>query len=1526
MSSEGKDGGGASAVHLILVIVIMIVILMAFSGNRGAQTNPVKGTTVSPTLTPPFHPTAGPIKSDVLDNVTKNHTKSLENESPTAASIAPPSFDGVRGRVRIDEVPRRSVPRVNEKSPNPADKSTQSVKNTVTYSSYEKPSYTSSSQPSSSNPSRPSVSRSPYKPPPPTQSPLTPIAALPQPRATLPPVPLGVGGAAGGVIGGGTSAVLSAATGTASAVAAGILSTRRVSSQTPTTVRTDAFNDISPTASRTAVIDNDDNDDDNDKDGNIDSTFASKFLPKNVSLQTLSTHYGANVLARVKTIQNARSRVYEYLRSLVNKPDERKFSDHSLHSDSKSQLYAIDPNIMVAMFDGLAASVIDDESFVLTKDAFDDLGRSLGGFIDFYKNGQSLHSSSSGSAAATSTTETYDKIMIIVRTKIRAAFLRLLFNLHEYSPSNFRQVAFYDYTKAPFRSLLDDASHSWLILVRDSSNQLATSSGAQTRTLSEKERALEFDNFCKMLLRQLSHELIGFNCLTRFEGHDTSGADSYALSLLFIRYWQFVSIFRKNDKCCSKLAMKFITVVARPMLAISVHVLNDESSPQRLNAWAILIDLALRQPRLVFGNKVDVVDTLDAKLADFFKTRLDPSRGRSKYELQFTSDNFLGRFPFPEEVSSSNLFHYLLYLLYRNDVTQAGNIGASLLKDNGTLFEFHILDTKFVHHFDCTFVTEYLNYLLQDVDDDGSTTQMYERGYLARNNVPTLPSIDKCSKSDRRHFDGIDAFSFAFLYMIFWNFRTFLTINQFDRPLAAIKENLFGKAGSVSFVVQNTMTCDLLAAEALYTFQLDITDPDKSASSSSSSGVRRYNVFAQDFNDIGCNNEFWSSQIRSYSFVDHIFGTLRSSTVYSLPPTVLRSKHRKIVNTNVVLANLTYQQYLVVFCLFYNLREYELPTVSSIDDNFPKLVDKKSFDKNYTLVTLLTFLRHHRDGNLSALIRLLELRRTLYYRARRQFFAIIEDNGSDFNFDDIDPLDETTLESDVVPDSELLFLRFVLTQHKVDVRKQVEFFLRPIYRKCELRSADEYLETPLHALRSMVANIVTSLWLKSNFPIIVADETKRNVKLRHKNFNEYAGALKKYVEVLCTDAREPGDPLERYKGVDLEFRATFLAMQSAYLPELAASKSLSTVGVNSTKLLQIITGARFTQLWRLSVVFVPTLEISQTFHEIPNVDGNFYAVFLENVKNTGSTTSSSNYELREVAIPGVSHKNLTRLPTQHVAAINFAKQSDVSSSVRFFATSRDRRDGNRCFAEIDCICDDPTVSAVVVANRASCGSENKTHTVLRLVVSLTRFTVLNFYYPRFVVNSSSMSNSLASVTSSVLPVSSSNPSSSVYPSSNRNAKSNLYATEKGTCVVQGGRLSNDKFFFTLNINSVNDNDEHVSFVYPNTLSEYYNEKMPFYANDFVRKTSSSRPASEWSINETSHYLSSRPSTIPLPNKFFDPTSSASDFKLARFLHRVRRKLPTLPWANDTNKFRQASKQPPVVKSSIEKGADVTKKV
>lgn len=1488
MSSEGKDGGGASAVHLILVIVIMIVILMAFSGNRGAQTNPANATNVSRTFSSPIPPP--PLPPSHLHPTTVGTTKSVENESSTvASSIAPPSFDGVRGRVRLDEVPRRAVQAVNEKSPNQHDKSNQSGKNTSTYSSHEKPSSTSTTQPSSSYPSRSSASRSPYRP---AQSPLSP-AALPRPQPTL-PVPLG----AGGVVGGGTGAVLSAATGTTTAVA-GILSTsRRISPPTSTTtVRTDAFKDT-PNTSHTDL----DNDGDL-KDGNLDSAFASKFLPKNVSLQTLSTHYGANVLARVKTIQNSRSRVNEYLRSLVNKPGERKFDNPSLRANSKSQIYAIDPNIMVAMFDGLAASVINDETFVLTKDAFDDLGRSLAGFIDFYKKGQSLDPSIDSMATST---ETYDKIMIIVRTKIRSAFLRLLFNLHEYSSSNFRQVAFYDYTKEPFRKLLDDASLSWLILVRDSSNQ--DTAGVRTKTMSERERALEFDKFCKMLLQQLSHELIGFNCLTRFEGHDTSGADSYALSLLFIRYWQFVSIFRKSDQCCSKLATKFLTVVSRPMLAVAVHVLNDESSSQRLNAWAILVDLVLRQPRLVFGNKVDVVDALDAKLSDFFKKSLDPNRGRSMYALQFSSDNFLGRFPFPEEVSSSNLFHYLLYLLYRNDVTRAGKVGASFFNANDTFFEFHILDTKFVHHFDCTFVTEYLNYLLHDVDDDAST-KMYERSYLSQSNVSTLPSTDKCSKSDRRHFDGIDAFSFAFLYMIFWNFRTFLTINQFDRPLAAIKENLFGKAGSVSFVVQNTMTCDLLAAEALYTFHLDITDPDKSASSSSAV-TRRYNVFAQDFNDIGCNNEFWSSQMRSYSFVDHDYGTLRSSTVYSLPPAVLRSKHRKLGNINDALANLTYQQYLIVFCLFYNLREHELPTVPSIDSKFPKLVDKKSFDKKFTTATLLTFLQHHRDGNLSALIRLLELRRRLYYRARRQFFAMIEENGIDSsNFEDIDLLDESTLESDVVPDSELLFLRFVLTQHKIDVRKQVEFFLRPIHRKCERASVDDYFETPLHALRSIVANIVTSLWLKSNFPSIVADETKRNLKLRHKHFYEYAGALKKYVEVFCSEAREPGNLLERYKDVDLGLTTTFLAMQTANLPELVVTKSLSAASAKSPRLLQIITGARFIQSWRLAVAFIPTLEISQTFHEIPNVDSNVYAVFLDSVKSANSTTSpSSDYNLREVTIPGVNDKNPRRLPTRHVAAINFAKQSEVSSSVRFFATSRDRRDGNRCFAEIDCICDDPTVSAVVVANRASCGgSENKTHTVLRLVVSLTRFTVLNFYYPRFVVNSSSMSNSLASVTSPALPASSAHPISSGLPSSNRNAKSNLYATDKGTCVIKdAARSSTDKSFLTLNINSVNDNDEHISFVYPNILSSYYHEKTPFYVNDFVHKTSSSRPASEWSINEMSHYLSSRSSTTPLSSKSFDPTSSPSHFKLVRFLHRVRRKLPTLPWANDTNKSRQTA--------------------
>ncbi|KAK2574775.1 hypothetical protein KPH14_013136, partial [Odynerus spinipes] len=851
--------------------------------------------------------------------------------------------------------------------------------------------------------------------------------------------------------------------------------------------------------------------------------------------------------------------------------------------------------------------------------------------------------------------------MIIVRTKIRSKFLRLLFNLYEYSPSNFRQIAFYDFSKEPFQTLLDDSSHRWLKLVRESSiSGHAATAGSSTKASNGKARALEFDEFCKMLLQQLSHELIGFNCLTRFEARDTNDSDSYALTMLFLRYWQFVTIFRKYDKCCSKFAAKILTLVSRPMLAVSVHVLNDESSPQRLNAWAVLVDLVLRQPRLVLGNRaVNVVDTLDEKLSLFFEKWLHPNSGRSTQLPKFTSRNFLGRFPFPEEVLNSNLFRYLLYLQYRGEGTtlDANSGKVSFLRDDDTLFDFDILDTKFVHRFDCAFVTEYLNNLLQDTDYESSTRLYGRSSYLIHSTNPAVPSLHKCHKKDRNvDIPGVDAFSFVFLYMIFSDFRTFLTINQFDRPLAAIKESLFGTAGSVNFIVQNTMTCDLLAAEALYTFHLDINDPVKSASSSSSSSsltsVRRYDVFGQDFNEIGCNNEFWSSEIRSYSFFDNDYGTLRSSTVYSLAPSVLRPKHRNIMDVSEVMPSLTYQQYLVVFCLFYNLREYELPTSSSIDAKFPKLVAKKSFDQKYTVAALLTFLQHHHHGNLSAIIRLLELRRTLYYRARRQFFALIESNGgSDLDFGEIDLLDETTLESDAVPHFELLFLRFVLTMHQVDVRKQVEFFFRPIHRKCEPpNTVDEYFETSLHALRSMVANLVTSLWLKSNFPTIVADETKRNLKLRHKNFYEYVGALKKYVEVWCTDARKSDDDsLERYKDVGVQLTATFLAMQAENLPEFVNKGDSSIDQASSSKLLKIITGNRFTQSWRTAVIFIPTVEISQTFHEIPNVDGDVYAVFLEADKNvsglnvTGttdrSTSTATNYNPREVIIPRVINES-----------------------------------------------------------------------------------------------------------------------------------------------------------------------------------------------------------------------------------------------------------------------------------------------
>ncbi|KAK2574792.1 hypothetical protein KPH14_013091, partial [Odynerus spinipes] len=256
MSSSSSDGGsgGASAVHLILVIVIMVVILMAFSGNRGVQTDPVKKSPISPSVP---HSVV-PVKSNTSYSSTPK-TSTTQTSIPEP-SFTSPTFDGARNRAHIDQTSRAVAPRVNEN-----DQVSRGIAPRV----YEKP-------------------------------------------------------------------------------------TTSVSSNKPNTtaVRTDVFKDSA--SSNPVDADSDDGD---AKEDNFGSVRPSKFATKNISLQTLNEHYGSKISARLTTIRNSRSRVIEHLRSFVNKPGARTFDDrYSANSKSNSEVFAIDPDIMINVFEVLAAS------------------------------------------------------------------------------------------------------------------------------------------------------------------------------------------------------------------------------------------------------------------------------------------------------------------------------------------------------------------------------------------------------------------------------------------------------------------------------------------------------------------------------------------------------------------------------------------------------------------------------------------------------------------------------------------------------------------------------------------------------------------------------------------------------------------------------------------------------------------------------------------------------------------------------------------------------------------------------------------------------------------------------------------------------------------------------------------------------------------------------------------------------------------------------------------------------------------
>lgn len=1180
------------------------------------------------------------------------------------------------------------------------------------------------------------------------------------------------------------------------------------------------------------------------------------------TLQSLTNKYHGDVCKRLSMICDASKPVFEYLSSIKRDHGREPFANPILMME-KGNLFTLDVDLYLTAFNILASDALLDKNFRFSSSQLQELIESLSQLLEYARN--------QGKSEDVSLYENR------LRYRVSPAFLRLLLHLHIYSPEIFKDVSSMNFSTYPIKLLLDDVSVNWLRLIKE---EKLTEGSDVTKVI---ERAEQFKSFCKSFMVQFGREMIGFDCLTHFKDYNYNEERSYVPTLLFVRYWQFVTIYRKHGECCKKLAAKVALPIARFVLALAVHFINDDTSVFRLNGWSVLLDILHRHPRLVIGKRLGAVDSLARKFENFVVKQLRPKHNSVMRDAPFTSESFVGRFPSSEDIVTSHLYRYLLVLTSKWSIESASP-------------EFDVLDTKFVHRFEASFVTNFVRNLLAVSKESSKLREendLSDPTIIVPDTTRDLRSSLRCFDSDLTDYNNLTSYSFTFLYMIYWNFHTFFTINQFDRPLAAIKDRLYGMSGSVSFVSNNLPTSSLLASEALYAEQVQFLTQNRKI-------TRRYDSFAQDFNDVKSNEDsFWSSNIRSYSFVDNDYGTLRASTIYSLYPSFLEGNS----NTNDPFFKFTYQNYVFVYALLQNFSERRRllniigpNTTETANLKVPDLVTKESFQVSLTMSNLLKSTNEERDESVSALLRLSILRDMLYKNGLDYFVSILRRDVPDF--EDFFAPDNALASSSSSSSSseklssvgsqysEMLFLYFVISRMSDRARKQIVFFMRVISRSMKVGNVYDYLESSHETLRSIVSCVLLNEWLDTNFESVLTEEEKRHKVFKDSRYDAYSTALRSYVDTIGMKQH-----FDKISLASIELTLTsFETIKRTSLPSAESDHRVPSHFYVKPHLTKVILGNKFFDSWRELLVAVSPLTVYQTFHEIPDSSVNIHATYF-------SDTASE-----------FTHSPLLRDGDNEskaifVTSINFSSQRERSSSVRFFRTSTSQYTTDvPCIAEIDCVSEDPTIMADVIVNQYQRIGQKKKHTVFRISVRLNSFTILNYYYPRFIVNSGVISNrsidSKDEVVSADLKM---EPSSMSPPSLNSSELSNLYATENGTCFVNSDDYGKSETYLALNISNMRES-RYVAFLYPNVLKSHYAKESAFYVNSFRASSTpivarvDSRRSADWSVNSLPMFLSSSVISRRLPNEHVSlKPSPSSQFRPFRFVHRVRRKLSMLPW-------------------------------